>query len=385
MLKKSAVFTAPRSQESSGLLLACYQDKVAKQHIHANAAQLNTLQFLQNLLNNLLLNIAYEHASTLEKLWFKRPEACKSLYIFGGVGRGKSMLMDLFYQACPILQKRRVHFSAFMMEVHAFTHQCRQQHISDALPRLAKQIRNSVRVLCFDEFHITDIADAMILGRLFTALFELGVIVIITSNRHPNDLYQGGLQKEQFLFFIKVLENAADIVELSALEDFRLQQASTHKIHYCFPLDAYANAFIQHHFDSLTLCAPRQSVVLEIWAHHITLEAVHKGIALSSFDELCVQSLGSADYIKIASLFHTVIIANIPKLTVAMRNEAKRFVSLVDALYEHKVTLICSSAVPIIEIYTEGDGSFEFERTVSRLIEMQSARYLQTALSSRQL
>lgn len=378
MQKKTSTLTEdPRLSVSSDLLVTHYQDRVAKCRIHADDAQLITLQHLQNLLDTLLVNIAYEQKSTLEKLFSKRPEPCKSLYLYGGVGRGKSMLMDLFYDACPIHQKRRVHFSAFLLEVHTFTHQCRQQNIPDALPLLAKYLREYVRVLCLDEFHVTDIADAMIIGRLFSALFELGVIVVITSNRHPNDLYQGGLLKEQFLFFIKVLDKSAHIIELQAMEDFRLRQPHTHKISYCFPLDAYASAFIQHHYDTLTRCVPRQSMVLEVWAHSITLTAAHDGIVLSSFEELCVQPLGSADYIKIASLFNTVIIADIPKLTADMRNEAKRFVSLVDALYEHKVRLICSAAVPITEIYTEGDGSFEFERTVSRLIEMQSERYLE--------
>jgi cell division protein ZapE len=373
-----ALTDTPNPLDSPGLLVSHYQDWVVTQRIRADAAQLVTLRHLQKLLDHLLINIAYEQKSAFEKWLSKRPESCKSLYLYGGVGRGKSMLMDLFYNACPLPQKRRVHFSAFLLEVHAFTHECRQQGISDALPLLAKYIRDYARVLCIDEFHVTDIADAMIIGRLFSTLFDLGVVVIITSNRHPNDLYQGGLLQEQFLFFIKVLEKAADIVELNALEDFRLRQPHTHKISYCYPLDAYANAFIQHHFDSLTRCAPKQSIALEIWAHTITLTAAHEGIALSSFDELCVQPLGSADYIKIASVFNTVLIAGIPKLTSAMRNEAKRFVSLVDALYEHKVRLICSAAVPISEIYTEGDGSFEFERTVSRLIEMQSERYLQS-------
>lgn len=365
----------PAIPVSPDLLLAHYQDRVAKHHIHADDAQLVTLQYLQNLLEQLLATMAYEKKSTLEKLLSKQPAPCKSLYMYGGVGRGKSMLMDLFYEACPISQKRRVHFSAFLLEVHAFTHQCRQEGIPDALAVLAKYIREYVRLLCLDEFHVTDIADAMLIGRLFGKLFDLGVTVVITSNRHPNDLYQGGLLKEQFLFFIKVLEKAANIVELKAVEDFRLRQPPNPKISYCYPLDAYANAFIQHHFDILTHCAPRQPVVLEVWSHHITLAAVHQGIALSSFDELCVQPLGSADYIKIANQFNTLIMAGIPKLTAAMRNEAKRLVSLVDALYEHKVRLICSAAVPIAELYTEGDGSFEFERTVSRLVEMQSEWY----------
>lgn len=371
----------PNIPTACNLLLVHYQQRVENHEIQSNLAQLTTLQHLQTLLDQLLINIAYDEKSALEKWLSRPPEQCKSLYLYGGVGRGKSMLMDLFYEACPISQKRRVHFSSFMVEVHAFTHQCRQQQISDALTLLAKNIRQSTRLLCFDEFHVTDIADAMILGRLFTSLFDLGVTVVITSNRHPNDLYQGGLLKEQFLFFIKVLDKAANIVELKAVEDFRLKQAQAPETKYHFPLNKAADAFIEQHYQALTQGASKKSAILEIWAHQIHLTAVHNAIALSSFEELCVQPLGSADYLKIASLFNTLIIANIPKLTAAMRNEAKRFVSLIDALYEHKVSLICSAEVAITELYTEGDGSFEFERTVSRLVEMQSQCYALAAKS----
>lgn len=286
------------------------------------------------------------------------------------------MLMAWFYEACPIPLKRRVHFNTFMLEVHAHIHQYRQHNESGALFSLAHQIRQTTQLLCFDEFHVTDIADAMILGRLFGKLFELGVIVVITSNRHPDNLYQGGLLREQFLFFIKVLQDAADIIKLDACHDFRLRHLKALKTTYFFPLDQEADEFIRNSYIELTNTDVLEPKTLSVLGRKIHLTAVHGDIAYSTFEELCVQPLAAADYLLIADEFSTLIIADIPKLTAANRNEAKRFVTLIDALYEHKVKLICSAEVPVNELYTEGDGAFEFERTVSRLIEMQSESYL---------
>lgn len=360
----------------SGLLEKQYQSQVEQQHIQFDEAQFTALQQLQQLLDKLLLSIDYEKKSAVKKLMSPPPDKCQSLYIFGDVGRGKSMLMALFYEACPFKQKRRVHFNTFMLEVHAFIHQSRQHHGADAITALAAKIRDSVYLLCFDEFHVTDIADAMILGRLFSKLFESGIIVVITSNRHPSDLYQGGLQREQFLFFIKVLQKSSQIIELIAKEDYRLAHPPTLQASYYFPLDEYAGDFIQQTYQELTHAAAMQPAVLQVLGRKVYLAAIHEDIIISSFDELCNQPLGSADYLELANRFSTVILAGIPKLTAEKRNEAKRFVTLIDALYEHKVKLICSAAVPAQELYVEGDGAFEFRRTVSRLIEMQSQLYL---------
>lgn len=380
MLKKifrkidsTSVETVP---DVSGLLQRRYFEQVAKNLIQYDAAQVQALQHLQKLLDSLAASLEYQNKPAAQKLLSPRPEKCKSLYIYGGVGRGKSMLMDWFFDACPIREKRRVHFNTFMLEVHAYTHQCRQQHRTDALFSLARQIRETVQLLCFDEFHVTDIADAMILGRLFNKLFELGVIVVITSNRHPNDLYQGGLQREQFLFFIKVLQGEADIIKLEAKKDFRLSHLRALKTTYYFPLDRQAESFINHSFRELTGSAAMEPKVLSVLGRTLYLSAAHGDLAYSTFEGLCVQPLGAADYVLIAGEFSTLIVAGIPKLTVDKRNEAKRFVTLIDALYEHKVKLICTAEVPVHELYTEGDGAFEFERTVSRLIEMQSDSYL---------
>ena len=363
----------------SGLLEQQYNHQVAQLHIQHDEAQFIALQKLQTLLDNLLASITYDQNPLLHKLLSPTPEKCQSLYIFGDVGRGKSMLMDLFYEACPFKQKRRVHFNMFMLEVHAFIHECRQQNNTDAISALAKKIRASVLLLCFDEFHVTDIADAMILGRLFSKLFESGVVVVITSNRHPDDLYLGGLQREQFLIFTQLLQRESQIIELVAKEDYRLSHLHALETTYYFPQDAHAKEFVQHSYNEFTNYADMQPGVLQVQGRQVVLSAVHGDVVLTSFEELCEHPLGSADYLEIASEFSTLIMAGIPKLTPEKRNEAKRFMTLIDALYEHKVKLICTAEVPAQELYTEGDGVFEFRRTVSRLIEMQSEAYFQSS------
>jgi cell division protein ZapE len=379
MLKKIVQKIKPSSEPPpgpTGLLAQRYREQVAQRHIQYDAAQVQALSHLQTLLDKLLANLGYNSKPAAQKLLSKRPEQCKSLYIYGDVGRGKSMLMDWFYEACPFSQKRRVHFNTFMLEVHAFIHECRQHNQTGAIEALANRIRESALLLCFDEFHVTDIADAMILGRLFGKLFERGIVTVMTSNRPPSELYQGGLQREQFLFFIKVLQSKADIVELAAKKDFRLSHLRSLKKTYYFPLDQQAGPFIKHCFEELTQHSEMEPQVLPLLGRTVRLAAVHGDVAFSSFEELCVQPLGAADYLLIAGEFSTVIMSDIPKLTIANRNEAKRFVTLIDALYEHKVKLICTAEVDVPDLYTEGDGAFEFKRTVSRLIEMQSDHYL---------
>ncbi|MGZ5010482.1 MAG: cell division protein ZapE [Methylobacter sp.] len=377
MLKKpSRQTTSNLSQAKTRLLEKQYNDLVAQGHIQYESAQITALKHLQNLLDNVLANFEYEKKSTLHKLFLPKPANFKSLYIFGNVGRGKSMLMDLFYEACPIRQKRRVHFHAFMLEVHAFIHQWRRQHNTDAISALAKHIRESELLLCFDEFHVSDIADAMILVRLFRRLFESGIVVVITSNCHPNELYHDGLQRELFLPFVGLLQEKAKVIELVADQDYRLSHLHALKTTYYHPLGQQAAEFIRQSYNELTNYAPMKPGTLEVLGRKVVLSAVHGNIALTSFDELCMHALGPADYLEIGNRFDIVILADIPKLTTEKCNEAKRFVTLIDALYEHKVKLICTAEVPAQELYTSGEGSFEFERTVSRLIDMQSESYL---------
>lgn len=376
LLKKAKSTPNPPLPDLSGELERRYFALIEQSRIQYDAAQHGVLAHLQALLNDLVAHAAHTHKPASRRIFSPSPAPCKSLYIYGGVGRGKSMLMELFFEACPLPQKRRVHFNTFMLEVHSFLHRCRKEKVTDALFVLAKQIKKTTRLLCFDEFHVTDIADAMILGRLFSKLFELGVVTVMTSNRHPNDLYQGGLQREQFLFFIKVLRNEADIIQLAAKKDFRLGNAGASRTTYYYPLDKNADAFLLQNYNELTNFAELSPVELPVFGRTVRLSAVHRDIAYTSFEELCIQPLGAADYIKIAGTFSTIIMANIPKLTSAYRNEAKRFVTLIDALYEHNVKLICTAAASPRELYVEGDGVFEFERTVSRLMEMQSENYL---------
>ncbi len=366
----------------SGLLEKQYRRLVAQHHIHFDNAQLSALQHLQVLLEK-LPDLATPPLSRFLLRAKLRQHACQSLYIFGDVGRGKSMLMSLFFEACPIQQKRRVHFSAFMQEVHRFIHEYPHQQQTDAISALAKSIRETTLLLCFDEFHITDIADAMILGRLFTKLFDLGLVMVITSNRHPSDLYQGGLLREQFLFFIQILQASAHIVELVAQQDYRRSGQTALHQHYYFPLDEQAKQFAQRHFDELSHFAKIRPVSLTILGHPLLLTAVHQTVVLAKFNELCAVALGPADYLYLAQKFSHLILMGIPKLRAEQRNEAKRLVTLIDVLYEHKVKLICTAEVPAEQIYTEGDGAFEFKRTVSRLIEMQSDAYYQSASPTR--
>ncbi|MDA0996603.1 MAG: cell division protein ZapE [Proteobacteria bacterium] len=306
----------------------------------------------------------------------------KGLYMWGGVGRGKSMLMDVFFENVPVDAKQHVHFHSFLQEVHRRVHAFREAQklgkvpeSKDPLPALARVIVGQAWLLCFDEFHVTDIADAMILGRLFQELFEQGVVIVATSNRAPNDLYRDGLQRERFLPFIGLIAEKMDIMELKAAEDYRLIRLKGMEV-YLTPADVAAKAKLEAGFHDLTLGVEMKSILLDVNGRALKMPKTAEGAAFASFEELCAQPLGPGDFLAIAERFHTLFLDGVPKLGPANRNEAKRFVTLIDALYEAKVNLVCSAAVPPTELYTEGDGAFEFERTVSRLIEMQSADYM---------
>ncbi len=379
MLKKIFQRKIPEQlPDLTGLLEKQYHDQVARQHIQFDNAQFLALQHLQILLDHLLIAANYGQKSVAFKLFSLPPVKCQSLYLYGDVGCGKSMLMTLFYETCLIEQKKRVHFTLFMLEVHAFIHEWRQLNNTDAVSALAKKIRSSALLLCVDEFHVTDIADAMILKRLFSQLFKLGALVVITSNRHPDDLYQGGLQREQFLGFTKLLQEESKIIELVTKEDYRLVHLCSLKTTYYFPLDTQSGNFVQRIYNELTHCSALKTGILSLLGRQLMLSSVHEDIAFGTFDELCVQPLGSADYKLIAHQFSTLIVSEIPKLSAERHNQAKRFMTLIDALYEYKVKLICTAEVSPQELYTEGEGVFEFRRTVSRLIEMQSEAYLQS-------
>lgn len=303
----------------------------------------------------------------------------QGLYIFGAVGRGKSMLMDLFFESATIAGKRRVHFHQFMQDVHTEVHQWRQatnRPDSDPIPRIARNIATHAWLLCLDELQILDIADAMIVGRLFEALFDHGVVIVATSNRAPDELYKDGLQRDRFVPFIALIEQKLDILELDSARDYRLDRKRGMRVYHS-PLGAESERALDAAFARLTDGAAPGPDSVVVHGRVVRVPAAARGVARFSFAELCERPLGAADYLALATHYHTVIIAGIPRLGPEKRNEAKRFVTLIDALYEHKVTLIASAEAPPEELYPAGEGSFEFQRTVSRLMEMQSEDYLE--------
>jgi cell division protein ZapE len=362
------VIAAYENLLAAGELRVDTEQRLAAAHLDGLAAQLATPAAKPGLLGRLF--------------GAAPPPLPRGLYLWGKVGRGKSFLMDLFYDHAAALPKRRVHFHAFMLDVHARLHHYRQHpvHGDDPIPPTARDIAHQARLLCFDEMQVSDIADAMILGRLFTALFAQGVCVVTTSNRPPDDLYKDGLNRALFLPFIDLLKTQLDVMSLNGPTDYRLERLSGVQV-YHVPNGALATEKLSRAFFKLTdhLVEDRASVpseILEVQGRQLFVPKALKGVAVFSFKRLCDAPLGAADYLAIAQRFHTIIIVGIPKLSADNRNQAKRFVTLIDALYEHKVKLLCAADAPPAQLYPAGDGSFEFERTVSRLIEMQSADYL---------
>ncbi|NWH08899.1 MAG: AFG1 family ATPase [Alphaproteobacteria bacterium] len=301
--------------------------------------------------------------------------APRGIYIHGEVGRGKSMLMDLFHDSVAMRAKKRVHFHAFMQDVHGEVRAWRERDPGDPIPHVAKGIAADALLLCFDEFQVLDIADAMILGRLFTALFDQGVVVVATSNREPDTLYEDGLNRQLFLPFIALLKEKLDVLLLDGPMDYRLARMHGFAL-YITPLGAEADARLDAAFKGLTGLAHGQPMTLAVNGRTLAIQEQAKGVARFTFAELCEAHVGAADYLAIAETFHTVILAGIPIMGPALRNEAKRFVSLIDVLYDRNVKLICSAEAEPAQLYVAGDGSFEFGRTVSRLNEMQSPHYL---------
>lgn len=369
MIKKAAYII------EDDLLKQAYLKHIKQQRISYDAVQWQAIKQLQHIMDKLVLFANYRQRLLARKFRFKHKTDCPSVYLFGDVGRGKSMLMNLFYETCPIEDKKRVYFHQFMLDLHHFIHQTHTLNQDNALNLLAQNLRDEAVLLCFDEFHITNIADAILLERLFQQLFKLGVVVVITSNRHPKQLYQGGIQQEQVLSFAALLQNQAQLIELNTDTDYRLRHNTDKKNNYHFPLDEHAKHFIQHNYNQLTNHAKKYPAVLQLLGRELKLSAIHNNVALLSFRELCEQPLGSADYLELAQRFNTILITDIPKLNADKRNEAKRFITLIDALYEHKVQLFCTAEVEATALYTEGEGAFEFKRTVSRLMEMQSSKW----------
>ncbi len=303
-------------------------------------------------------------------LFRKAPEPPKGLYLWGGVGRGKSMLMDFFVEHVTTTPARRVHFHAFMQEIHAAMHIARKRGVDDAIAPVAADVAASVRLLAFDEMQITDITDAMIVGRLFEALFAAGVVVVTTSNRVPDDLYKDGLNRQLFLPFIELLKTHMEVRELVSPTDYRQDRLAGSPTYFT-PLGAEARQNMDTIWNDLAGGADTP-LDLNVNGRTVTLPRFRSGIGRATFFDLCAQPLGPADFLAVAEACKVLMLDDIPCLSRSNFNEAKRFVTLIDTLYEGHVRLICSAADTPEMLYLEGEGTFEFERTASRLREMQS-------------
>jgi cell division protein ZapE len=351
-------------------LTEIYEARVAQGTLRPDPAQHAVLPLLEDLRAWLEAN-ATRRVGLFAGLFAKPVMPPRGLYLWGGVGRGKSMLMDLFAEATAIPQKRRVHFHAFMQEIHRGMHAARQKGVEDALVPVAEAVTRDIRLLAFDEMQITDITDAMIVGRLFEKLFQAGVVIVTTSNRPPQDLYLNGLNRALFLPFIAMLEDRLQVVELESPTDYRQHRLQGAQV-YFHPARS-ATAAIEAIWTDLTGGAPGQPLDLAVNGRTVTLPRFASGVARATFWDLCARPLGPADYLALAAAIRVLILEDIPQLSAANYNEAKRFVTLIDALYEAKVRLIASAADEPERLYLEGTGAFEFARTASRLREMQAA------------
>ncbi|WP_212523798.1 cell division protein ZapE [Actibacterium sp. MT2.3-13A] len=343
-----------------------YARRVASGALHADPGQMAVLEPLER------VRRALEEAGAGQRGFalFRRKRApARGLYLWGGVGRGKSMLMDLFFDHVAIPGKRRVHFHAFLQEVHEALHAARQKGEPDPLRPVAEALSKEISLLCFDEMQITDITDAMLVGRLFEMMFGNGVTVVTTSNRVPDDLYKDGLQRERFLPFIALIKARLEVHHLASPNDYRQNRLSGAEVYFC-PADAAAAAAMDEIWRDFTGGAG-EALVLKVKGRELRLPRFRAGVARATFWDLCAQPLGPADYLALAEAVRVLILEDIPRLGRSNFNEARRFVTLIDALYEAKVRLICSAAAQPEMLYVEGTGAFEFERTASRLREMQ--------------
>jgi cell division protein ZapE len=361
----------------SGPVGRAYSELVRGGELRPDAAQDRAVTALDRLASEL----SSGRGGFLGRIFNKRETGLAGVYLWGGVGRGKSMLMDLAFEQIPVRAKRRVHFHAFMLETHARLREKREDEEGDPLERVAEDIADEVKLLCFDEMVVNNPADAMILSRLFEHLLERGVRVVTTSNRPPRDLYKDGLNRELFLPFIDLIERRFDVVEVNGPTDYRLHRLSGVNVWHD-PNGPEATKALSDAFFRLTdyPVEDRAKVPAEDLdvggGRTLHVPKSLKGVAVFSFKKLVGQPRGAADYLAIAQRFHTVILVGIPVMTREMRNEAARFVTLIDALYEHRVKLLAAADAEPASLYPEGDGSFEFQRTVSRLEEMRSAEYL---------
>ena len=361
-------------------ILARYDVLIAAGELKADPDQRAAATRLARLQTD--LEAVPKRGSVLRRALTRKPDAIEGVYMWGGVGRGKSMLMDLFIETLAIDRKRRVHFHAFMQEVHALLREVRKGKTGDPIPLVARQLAEGIRCLAFDEMVVNNSADAMIMSRLFRALIEdEGVTVVTTSNRPPHDLYKDGLNREHFLPFIDLIWERLEVMSLNGPTDYRLDRLGGIDCWHT-PLGDAATAQVREVFFRLTDYKPEDaehvpSAELDVGGGRMLhVPKSLKGVGVFSFKKLCGEARGVPDYLAIARVYHSVIIVGIPQMGKDMRNEAARFVTLIDALYEHRVKLFATAAAQPDDLYIEGDGAFEFERTASRLMEMGSDEYM---------
>lgn len=363
-----------------------YQTLVDSGEIEDDSAQRRIASILDDLRNELVNQRLARKSSSLGWLFArdKKEIPARGLYVHGSVGRGKTMLMDLFYDTLPDIPKRRVHFHEFMRETHERIYHWRNKakqgkvNGTDPIGPVAEMIANEANTLCFDEFQVNDITDAMILGRLFSKLFELKVTVVATSNTAPEDLYRDGLNRSLFLPFIDMIQQRLQVLRLDSRTDFRLEKLNGAPV-YFLPLGERSKNSMNIAWKRWSPNGAAAEGELMVKGRKINVPGVARGAARFNFSDLCEQPLGTGDYLEIAWKFHTVFIDDIPVLGVGKRNEARRFINLIDALYDNNVKLVASAAAEPASLYIDGDGSDSFMRTASRLIEMRSGDYLAKA------
>jgi len=347
-----------------------YAADLQREDFVADDSQAAAVNALQNLYDELLAHPPKRRFGALSKLsWPQVP----GLYLWGGVGRGKTYLMDVFFEALPFSRKRRTHFHRFMLDVHARRNRYPDER--DPLLHVAEEIADSTRVLCFDEFFVSDIADAMILGRLFEALFKRGLTLVATSNVAPDDLYRNGLQREQFLPAIERLKQHVTVLNVDGGNDYRLRTLHAAEL-YESPCDSAALAKLGQAFDQLVPHNRCEHVELRINDRPLTARCLGEGGAWFEFAALCDSPRSAADYIELARMNHTIVISAVPQMTADRESAARRFITLVDEFYDRGVKLLIGAAVPMEQLYAGERLRFEFDRTQSRLIEMQSQEYL---------
>lgn len=351
--------------------LPSYRELVAAGKLESDPAQLVATKALRQLGREL----RKWRPRGLGSIFGLRREVPRGLYIHGPVGSGKTMVMDLFYSRVTFKPRRRYHFHEFMAMVQDRLAIARKSQRGDPIQEVARDLIGEARLLCFDEMHVTNIADAMILGRLFKAMYEEGVVIVTTSNVNPSGLYAKGLNRELFLPFIGMIEERMAVLELVAAKDFRLAKLAGRQLYFT-PSDRAAEVEMRAVFERLTGVARGAPVDLDFKERRLHVPEVALGVARFEFADLCVKPLGALDYLAIARNFHTVMISGIPKLTPLKRDEARRFVNLIDTLYDAGVCLIAAADAEPHLLYPEGDVAFLFERTASRLIEMRSAEYM---------